>query len=190
MNMKSKLENDNRKKMLLTNYSFFSALLNKKLSSPMRWYIENGISHPKTNNKYFKDFQDFFIKKIKENKIEVIYTAKPAGVSFLKDMLGDKEFQNISIDQIIKIVTSKMNLPERFIKGKSRRKEIALARQIIMYLSRELTSFPLSTIGLKVGRRDHSTVVHACKTIENKMNRELSFKKMIDDFLNSLSKKY
>ena len=108
----------------------------------------------------------------------------------LKDMLGEDEFQNISIEQISKEVTSKMELPERFINGKSRKKEIALGRQIIMYLSRELTSLPLSGIGKQIGKRDHSTVVHACKTIENKMEKDSNFKETIDKFLNSLSKKY
>ena len=107
----------------------------------------------------------------------------------LRDMIGDDEFQNISIEQISRAVTSEMNIPERFINGKSRRKEIALGRQVIMYLSRELTNLPLSAIGKQIGRRDHSTVVHACKTIENRMENDLSFKELVNKFLNSLSKK-
>jgi len=108
----------------------------------------------------------------------------------LRDMVGENEFQNISIERISKTVTSKMEIPERFINGKSRRKEIALGRQIIMYLSRELTNLPLSAIGKQIGRRDHSTVVHACKTIENRMEKDLNFKELVKEFLNSLSKKY
>jgi len=107
----------------------------------------------------------------------------------LRDMVGENEFQNISIERISKTVTAKMEIPERFINGKSRRKEIALGRQIIMYLSRELTSLPLSAIGKQIGKRDHSTVVHACKTIENRMEEDLNFKELIEEFLNSLSKK-
>tara|TARA_Y100001968_G_scaffold326795_1_gene370567 strand:- start:270 stop:1634 length:1365 start_codon:yes stop_codon:yes gene_type:complete len=108
----------------------------------------------------------------------------------LKDIVGENEFQNISINHIAKAVTSKMKIPERFINGKSRRKDIALGRQVIMYLSRELTNLPLSAIGKQIGKRDHSTVVHACKTIENKMEKDLNFKELIDGFLSSLSKKY
>ena len=58
-----------------------------------------------------------------------------------------------------------------------------------MYLSRELTSLPLSAIGKQIGKRDHSTVVHACKTIENRMEKDLNFKELIEEFLNSLCKK-
>ena len=108
----------------------------------------------------------------------------------LRDMVGENEFQNISIERISKTVTAKMEIPERFINGKSRRKDIAMGRQIIMYLSRELTNLPLSAIGKQIGKRDHSTVVHACKTVENRISKDSNFKDMIDKFLTSLSKKY
>ena len=108
----------------------------------------------------------------------------------LKNMVGESEFHTISIEEIIKSVSKKMELSERFIRGKSRRKEIALGRQVVMYLARELTNLPLATIGQKVGRRDHSTVVHACKTIENKINNDNALKELVNELLSLLSKKY
>ena len=105
----------------------------------------------------------------------------------VREMIGDKEFHAISIKEISKYITSKLGVPERLVRGKSRRQEIALARQVVMYLSRELTSLPLSKIGDQLGRRDHSTVVHACKLIEKKMNDNDSFKNQIDDYLTALS---
>ena len=56
-----------------------------------------------------------------------------------------------------------------------------------MFISRELTSFPLATIGDKIGKRDHSTVVHACKNIENKMNKSKAFKVKIDNLISKIS---
>jgi len=106
----------------------------------------------------------------------------------LAEMLGTEEMHSIGIQQITKHVTSKMNVAERLIRGKSRRQDVALARQVIMYLSRELTNLPLSKIGSQLGKRDHSTVVHACKTIENKINDDDLFKNQIDDYLVVLSK--
>jgi len=105
----------------------------------------------------------------------------------VREMIGDKEFHAINIKEISKYITSKTGVPERLVRGKSRRQEIALARQIIMYLSRELTSLPLSKIGDQLGKRDHSTVVHACKLIEKKMNDDDSFRNQIDDYLTTLS---
>ena len=107
----------------------------------------------------------------------------------LRDMVGKNVMETISIDKIIGIVSGSLGVPERYIKGKSRRKDIALARQIIMYFTRELTSLPLSTIGAKIGKRDHSTVVHACKNVEKKMDNDVVFKKRIDELINKVSNK-
>ena len=108
----------------------------------------------------------------------------------LKDMLGENAFHSINIEQILNAVSKKIDVSKRLIKGKSRRKEYVRGRQIVMYLSRELTRLPLSTIGIKVGRRDHSTVVHACKAIENKMKSDISLKQLINELLETMSKKY
>ncbi len=108
--------------------------------------------------------------------------------NILADIIGEKEIGQISIKQIIKYVTSKLNVPERYVRGKSRRKDIAHARHIIMYIAREVTSLPLSTIGDEVGRRDHSTVVHACKTIEKRISREKMLRDQIKDFIKYFSR--
>ena len=71
-----------------------------------------------------------------------------------------------------------MNIAENKIRDKTRKKEIVLARQIAMYLSKELTKSSLKTIGLHFGGRDHSTVIHACNSIEES--------KLLDPSLNEL----
>ncbi len=92
------------------------------------------------------------------------------------DIMGASAFQNITIDHVLKVVSKKMRVTERQLIGKGRTMEVAIARQTAMYLSRELTSSSLINIGLHFGGRDHSTVIHACKTIEKKMptNPELN----------------
>ena len=124
------------------------------------------------------------ISSLKQIDVDMDLTKK-----VLKEMVGESVIENINIDTIMRLVASHMETPERHIRGKSRRKDIALARQIIMFISRELTSFPLATIGEKIGRRDHSTVVHACKNIENKMDKDLAFKTKIDELISKISNK-
>jgi chromosomal replication initiator protein len=68
-------------------------------------------------------------------------------------------------------------------------KEVAQARQLAMFLMKELTSASLKTIGQRFGGRDHSTVVHAIKTIEKAMERDGSFKKSVDTILGKLGNK-
>jgi chromosomal replication initiator protein len=68
-------------------------------------------------------------------------------------------------------------------------KEVAQARQLAMFLMKELTSASLKTIGQRFGGRDHSTVVHAIKTIEKAMEKDDSFKKSVDAIMGKLGSK-
>ena len=72
--------------------------------------------------------------------------------------------------------------------GKGSSQEIALSRQIIMFLSRELTNLSLKKIGIELGKRDHSTVIHACKIIEERIEKNPSFKKLIEQYKHELNK--
>jgi chromosomal replication initiator protein len=66
-------------------------------------------------------------------------------------------------------------------------KEVAQARQLAMFLMKELTSASLKTIGQRFGGRDHSTVVHAIKTIEKAMEKDDQFKKSVDAIMSKLA---
>ena len=80
----------------------------------------------------------------------------------LKDVGGNP---NRLIKRFIKKVSRMSNIPPKEIIGKSRKMEIAQARQVSMFLSREILGKSLSGIGMYFGGRDHTTVLHACKKI-------------------------
>ena len=80
-----------------------------------------------------------------------------------------------------------MKVSERQIMGKGRTMEVALARQLAMYLSKELTNASLANIGMHIGGRDHSTVIHACKNIEKKIQSDGDFKLRINNIKNQIS---
>ncbi len=92
----------------------------------------------------------------------------------LREIIGKSFSTSISIEDIQRTTGEIMGVGESEIIGKGRKKEVALARQIAMYLCREMTSSSLKTIGLHFGGRDHSTVVHACKVIEEKTQSDAS----------------
>lgn len=71
----------------------------------------------------------------------------------------------ISVDLITKVVCEALKIDENKVRDKTRKSEITLARQLAMYLSKELTRNSLKNIGLYFGGRDHSTVIHACSLI-------------------------
>jgi chromosomal replication initiator protein len=87
---------------------------------------------------------------------------------------------NITIETITKTVCSYLKVDENKIRDKTRKKEIVLARQVAMYLSKELTKCSLKTIGLNFGGRDHSTVIHACNTIEGMKLIDNTVKHLVD----------
>jgi len=103
----------------------------------------------------------------------------------LKDVIknGSKE---ISIGEIRKKVSQSFNLSEENLCSKRKTQEIALARQVAMYLSRNLTKASLKTIGLEFGGRDHSTVIHACSLIADNLKKDSGFKLKVDQIINYL----
>jgi chromosomal replication initiator protein len=104
----------------------------------------------------------------------------------LKERLGDGISADISAEDIINRVADLTNIRSDDIVGPSRRKEIAEARQIAVYLCRELLGLSLSTIGMHFGGRDHTTALHACNKIRNALKSDKRFNRIVgkvkDDF--------
>ena len=92
----------------------------------------------------------------------------------LKDIIKKKN-THISIETIQRVVSEYYGIKEDLIRAKTRKKEIVLARQLSMFLAKEMTNFALKTIGLHFGGRDHSTVIHACQNIEKKIKQDKKF---------------
>jgi chromosomal replication initiator protein len=107
----------------------------------------------------------------------------------VKEIATDRKI-NITIDDISKAVCHYLNIAENKIREKTRKKEIVLARQLAMYFSKELTKSSLKTIGLHFGGRDHSTVIHACNSIEQMRLKDLSMKELIDSIRNKIELNY
>lgn len=89
----------------------------------------------------------------------------------LKDLLASQNKQ-VSIENIQKTVADYYRIRVIDLLSKKRTRAIARPRQIAMYLARELTQLSLPEIGVAFGDRDHTTVLHACKTIENLRNTD------------------
>ena len=86
---------------------------------------------------------------------------------------------HVTIEEIQRVVCDHLNIPEDLIRAKTRKQEIVNARQIAMYLAKELTNSSLKTIGLHFGGRDHSTVIHAYQTIEDIMKTDSRQKNIV-----------
>ncbi len=89
--------------------------------------------------------------------------------------------REISIDYIQKVVCDYFNLPVDIINSKTRKREIVQARQLAMYFSKKHTKSSLATIGLHCGNKDHATVLHACRTINNLVETDKQFRIYVED---------
>ncbi len=87
----------------------------------------------------------------------------------LKDFFAQPSQKNITIELIQKIVSEYFGLSYKDLRGKRRTKAVAFPRQVAMYLSRELTEYSTTEVGVEFGGRDHTTVMHACQKIEDRM---------------------
>ena len=97
------------------------------------------------------------------------------------DKLVKNAKREISIDYIQKVVCDYFNMPIEVLKSKTRKREIVQARQIVMYFAKQMTKSSLSTIGSQIGNKNHATVLHACKTVNNLIETDKSFKVCIDE---------
>ena len=92
---------------------------------------------------------------------------------------------NISIDYITQIVCEYFEVDENKVREKNRKKEVVLARQVAMFLSKKLTKSSLKTIGLHFGGRDHSTVIHAYNSVEKSLSDDKT-KDIVDSLRNKI----
>ena len=83
----------------------------------------------------------------------------------LRDFIDDRQPRPITVDMILDITSDKFHFSIDELKGKSRRRPLVLARQMAMFVSRELTELSYPAIAREFGGRDHTTVMHACDKI-------------------------
>ena len=98
----------------------------------------------------------------------------------LRDLMQDSQV-NLTIEEIQRIVCEYLDIPEDLVRAKTRKREVVRARQIAMYFCKDLTQHSLKTIGLHFGGRDHSTVIHANKTVEDQIETDDQFRGMVDE---------
>ena len=95
----------------------------------------------------------------------------------------------LTIDDILEKVCNHYNVEQQHVFSKSRRRDFVMVRQISMYLAQKYTKMPASRIGQLIGGRDHSTVIHSCSTIEQRLKIDKAFSAEISSIENSFKLK-
>ena len=103
----------------------------------------------------------------------------------LAQSIIDKSVKNnrndLTIDHIQQIIADYFGLDIESLHSKTRKRNVVQARQLAMFFSKKYTTNALSTNGSQIGQRDHATVLHACKTVENLIETDRAFKKYVSD---------
>jgi chromosomal replication initiator protein len=163
------------------------AILDKKLYS-------EGIELPKEVVEYLAYSITSNIRELEGALISLLAQSsmnkKSITLELAKQMI-DKFVKNtareVSIDYIQKVVCDYFSLPIELMKSKTRKREVVQARQIAMYFAKSMTKSSLATIGLHCGGKDHATVLHACRTVNNLMDTDKRFKAYIDELNKKIS---
>jgi chromosomal replication initiator protein len=97
----------------------------------------------------------------------------------LREMLQQVPKQKVTVEQILKSVATIFEVRISDLKGSARTKKIALSRQVAMYLAREMIKESLNMLALWFGKKNHSTILHACNAIEEKAAQDETLKRQI-----------
>ncbi len=157
------------------------AILEKKL-------YNDGVEMPKDVVEYLAYSITTNIRELEGALISILAQSslnrKAITLELAKQMI-DKFVKNttreISIDYIQKIVCDYFNIGVDLINSKTRKREIVQARQLAMYFSKKMTKSSLASIGLHCGNKDHATVLHACRTVNNLIDTDKQFKAYVDE---------
>ena len=155
-------------------------LLDIQMPDDVAEYIANRL---KTNIRQLEGT----VKKLKAYKLlqgtnRSIMIAQNA----IRDILNDNQPVPVTVERIISEVGRTYGISPQDIRSNKRSAQISAARQISIYIVREITQMSMSTIGDEFGGRDHSTIVYAIQQVEKNMNNDLRYKETIEDIIKNI----
>jgi chromosomal replication initiator protein len=163
------------------------AILNRKM-------YQDGIELPKEIVEYIAYSITSNIRELEGALISILAQAsmnKRAVTLELAKQMIDKYVKNttheVSIDYIQKVVCDYFDLPIEMLKSKTRKRQVVQARQIAMYFAKNMTKSSLSSIGAHCGGKDHATVLHACRTVNNLIETDKKFKASVQELQKKIS---
>jgi len=145
--------------------------------------VEYVAKNIKTNVRELEGAIISLIAQSSFNKKEVtLDLAKQIVEKFVKNTKRE-----VSIDYIQKVVSDYFQMDVATLQSKTRKRHIVQARQLAMFFAKKFTKASLASIGSQIGKRDHATVLHACKTVDNLTTTDKQFRKYVEDLSKKLS---
>jgi chromosomal replication initiator protein len=104
----------------------------------------------------------------------------------LKDVFSQSKHGNVTIDNILRVVADYYKLSYNDLKGKKRTKNIAFPRQVAMFIARDITEYSTTELGFEFGGRDHTTVMHACQKIDERLKLDPNLESTIQSLIRTI----
>ena len=156
----------------------------KKINNAIFEYIANNIQ---SNIRELEGAFNKIIAFSKINKIPLDELTMAHAEDALKDVIYPSKTKEITTDLILNIVAEHFEVTAEDIKSQRRNVEFVIPRQVYMYLCRELIETPLTNIAKTLGKKDHTTIIHGIKKIEEEMKFNEELKNKINIIKNILS---
>nr|WP_041468679.1 chromosomal replication initiator protein DnaA [Chloroherpeton thalassium] len=165
----------------LPDYETRRAILQRKLEENSATLDESIIDFIATNmTSNIRELEGCLVKLLATASLNAKSIDLPLAKNILRDSVRERS-QTVTIEMVEKAVCEYFGISANDIKGKSRKKEIAFARQMAMYSAKKWTKSSFKTIGLHFGGRDHSTVIHAVNAIDKNADRSEEVRNTIEE---------
>ncbi len=163
------------------------AILRKKADADRIDIPQDVIEVIATNVKSnIRELEGCYIGLIARHTLEKRPIDIPLAETVIRNVVSSEK-KELSVEQIQKIVADHFKVTENSLRAKTRKQEIVLPRQVAMYLAKNLTNASLKTIGLHFGGRDHTTIIHACRTISDNMENDDTLRNRVREIERQLS---
>jgi chromosomal replication initiator protein len=154
-------------------------------------FLDNGIVELICRNirSNVRDLEKALTKLAAYTELMERIITQPIAQRELQEFFAKPEHLSITIDGIQRVVADYFSLTPADLKGKKRTKAIAFPRQVAMYVSRTLTNCSTTEVGLEFGGRDHTTVMHGCQRITERLKTDATLEPTLQKIMNSLRQK-
>lgn len=192
--------------------------LEERLKTRFEWGLITDVSHPDFETRIAiirrkaellqieipSDVAEFIANKLKTNirqlegavkkiKAYKLLAGSPPSIAVaqtvIREILNDNQPIPVTVERIIEEVSKTYSVTSEDIRSNKRAAQISLARQIAMYVVREITQMSLTSIGAEFGGRDHATIVYALNQVDKKMEKDSHQKGIIEDIISNMRDK-
>lgn len=154
---------------------------------------KDGIDFSEDIIEYICKYVDNNVRELEGAMISLsaqsVFNKRDLTLEVARDILGKmvkKPEEALTVEKIQQVVCDHFKVPEELLQTKTRKREVVQARQLAMYFSKHHTEHSLSYIGDHIGKKDHATVLYACKAVSDLMETDRNFKMQVEEIRRKL----